>query len=101
MALKQCYSFPAVLLALSISTPIACSSPSDAKLVGSSEAIGELVVPLVSTAEGSFRLRHALFELSSRSAATSLRLDSEADAEAEILRAELAQDAYSVLLEDG
>src|SRR5688572_25943424 len=62
---------------------------------------GELVLPLVAAGQGSFRLRHAVFDLASHSGAASLRLESEASPAATSLHAELAQDSYSATLEDG
>lgn len=101
MSLKQGYSWPAALFALLVSTPLACSSPSETESSSSVQATGELALPLVSGAHGSFRLRQAVFDITSRTGTTSLSLDSEADSSSDSLGAELPQDGYSVLLEDG
>ena len=63
--------------------------------------LGSARLPLVTTSPGQFRLRNAVFDISTRSGALAVSLDSESNPDAEALVVPLAQGAYDVLLRDG
>jgi hypothetical protein len=86
---------------------LGCGSSGDDTLVyslGGSEVnvIGDLRLPLVTPGPNAFRLRHASFDIESRSGSqVFVHLDSESAPDALELRATLPQGPYAVTLQDG
>jgi hypothetical protein len=76
----------------------ACATDSDSQ--GSSEETGSLLLPLVTTNPGTYRLRDAVFEIS-RASTSVLTLDSEADPDVDALTADLNPGRYTIDLADG
>jgi hypothetical protein len=94
-------TFLVIALGLGSFAPLGCGGPHAEAGLAPSQAKGELQLALVTSQRGSFRLRQAVIQLQSRSGATAVRLESDAEPEATSLRAELAQGAYGATLEDG
>jgi hypothetical protein len=77
---------------------VACAT--DHAAPNESEETGSLVLPLVTTDPGKFRLRDAVFEIS-RASNSVVTLESETEPDAESLSAELNPGRYTIELADG
>jgi hypothetical protein len=95
--------------ALLVGAALGCRASDDTRIHGALEplepgqeasATGSLTVPLITPDAAPYRLRRALFDVE-RSGASVLSLDSERDADAEALTAELDPGQYQIRLNDG
>ena len=79
-----------------------CGSGSNDRPSAADEQVtGRVQLSLVTANQANFRLRQAAFEIKNRSGSQALTLDSDADPQASVLTADLAQDFYRIELKGG